>query len=157
MAKKQTATIKCAKCGKALTPQQAGEPCPKCGSRDRKLTSEEQAVVTEKAKAAKELAKKHYQVETGLKRIFRVTGTVEVEIVSSEPIKLLEVNENTVPSGVMPLGFDAVPAAGIPFPSVIIEVTPAEFAQIQTRELKLPYGWGLSDEIPKPPDATGGG
>lgn len=157
MAKKQTAAIKCAKCGKALTPQQAGEPCPKCGSMDRKLTSEEQAVVTEKAKAAKELARKHYQVETGLKRIFRVTGPVEDEIAPLEPIKLLEVNENTVPSGVMPLGFDPVPAAGIPFPSVIIEVTPTEFEQIRTNELKLPHGWGLSDEIPKSPDAAGGG
>jgi hypothetical protein len=150
MAKKKAAAIKCAQCGKELTPQQAGEPCPECGNRDRNLNAQEQAVVTEKVKAAKELAAKHYQVEAGLKRIFRITGTAEVEAVPAEPIKLLEVNENTVPSGVMPLGFDAAPAAGIPFPSVIIEVTPSEFEQIQTKELKLPNGWGIADEIPKP-------
>ncbi len=152
MAKKRTTSINC---GKALSPQQAGEPCPRCGNLDRNLNAQEQAVMTEKAKAAKELARKHYQVGTGLTRIFRLTGSTAVEVIPTEPIKLLEVNENTVPSGVMPLGFDAVSGSGIPFPSVIIEVTPSEFERIQTRELKLPDGWGVADKIPKDADDAG--
>jgi len=114
-------------------------------------------VVMEKAKAVKELAKKHYQIEPGMKRIFRITATAAVEVADTEPIKLLEVNENTVSLGVMPLGFDAIPARGIPFPSVIIEVTPAELEQIQAKELKLPDGWSLADEIPRTSEDNGGG
>ena len=49
----------------------------------------------------------------------------------------------------MPLGFDAAPARGIPYASVIVEVTPEEYEQIQSRVLKLPEGWTLGEEIPK--------
>ena len=66
-------------------------------------TASDQALAADKAEAAKELAKKHYEIETGLTKIFRVTGKADVEVVRAEPIKLLEVNENTAPSGVMPL------------------------------------------------------
>jgi hypothetical protein len=92
-------------------------------------------------------------VEAGLTRVFRVTG--KAEIVETEPIKLLEVNENTVPSGVMPLHFGAVPASGIPYPSIVVEVTPEEFGKIQTRELKLPDGWENWEEVPKPQETAG--
>ena len=47
----------------------------------------------------------------------------QAEVVRAEPIKLLEVNENTVAAGVMPLYFGPAPASGIPYPSVIVEVT----------------------------------
>src|SRR5262245_21503487 len=100
--------------------------------------------------AAPELAKKHYQVDAGLTLVFRLTDKAEVEVVPAEPIKLLEVNENTVPSGVIPLHFGPAPASGIPCPSVIIEVTPAEFEKIKTKKLKLPDGWMIGEELPKP-------
>jgi hypothetical protein len=51
------------------------------------------------------LAQRHYQVETGLTHVFRITGAADVEARPKEPIKLLEVNENTVPSGILPLQF----------------------------------------------------
>ena len=97
----------------------------------------DQALAADKA-AAKELAKKHYEIEVGLTQIFRTTGKAEVEIVRAEPIKLLEVNENTPPSGVMPLHFGPAPASGIFVirPSSL-KVTPAEFKKIQTHELQL--------------------
>ena len=38
-------------------------------------------------------------IEAGLTHVYRLTGTAEVELRPAEPIKLLEVNEYTVPSG----------------------------------------------------------
>jgi hypothetical protein len=105
--------------------------------------------------SANELAKRHFEVEDGLTRIIRFSGSRNIEAQAAEPIKLLEVNNNTVASGVMPLGFDSAPASGIFFPSVIIEVTPAEFERIQTRELQLPRGWEIQEaELPKPTDSS---
>jgi hypothetical protein len=152
----------CAKCGKSLPSEQADSPCPECGSLDRELCATDgavamdQAIVKAKLAAARELAKKHYEVEDGLTQIFRLIGKSEVEASRSEPIKLLEVNENTVPSGIMPLHFGAVPASGIPFPSIIIEVTPDEFTKIKTHELKLPKDWEIGEELPKLVENTGG-
>ncbi|MDB5309459.1 MAG: hypothetical protein JWO38_3661 [Gemmataceae bacterium] len=105
--------------------------------------------MSSKDEAARNLARKHYQVEDGLTRIFRIKGSAEVEVSEAEPIKLLEVNTTTVPSGVMPLNFGPAPASGIPYPSVIVEVTPAEFEKIKADELKLPAGWKIGEELPK--------
>jgi hypothetical protein len=116
---------------------------------DRMTFAQDQAVADERAEVAKELAKMHYQAEAGLQRIFRLTGSVEVEMRPVEPIKLLEVNANTVPSGVMPVQFGPAPASGIPYPSVIVEVSPEEFQRIQMEKLKLPKGWRLGEEMLK--------
>jgi hypothetical protein len=110
----------------------------------------------QKDDSASELAKRHFEVEAGLTRIIRFSGSADVRVQAAEPIKFLEVNENTVASGVMPLGFDAAPASGIHFPSVIIEVTPREFEQIQAEELKLPRGWEVRrEEMPRPSTTSG--
>ena len=69
--------IRCAHCSRWLTPEEAGQPCPRCGSMDRQAFAQDQAVVDEKAEVAKELAKKHYQAEACLSRIFRLTGSAE--------------------------------------------------------------------------------
>jgi hypothetical protein len=112
--------------------------------------------VAQQDESAKTLADKHYQLEAGLTRVIRCSGSADILEQAKEPIKLLEVNENTVPTGVMALGFDAVPDAGIRFPSVIIEVTPEEFEKIQTKELKLPKGWEIQrGEVPNPLDGFG--
>jgi hypothetical protein len=113
------------------------------------------AKMAQKAENAKELAWRHYQTEPGLTQVIRFSGAPTVEATSSEPIKLLEVNTNTIPSGVMPLHFGPVRASGFVFPSVIIEVTPEEFVKIQSHELKLPRGWEFDEVLPKPPDASG--
>jgi hypothetical protein len=123
---------------------------------DRDLADSDQLVATEKAEVARKLATKHYQVEAGLTLIFRVTGTADVEVNRAEPIKLLEVNENTVPAGVMPLHFGPAPESGISYPSVIVEVTPDEFKMIQSDELKLPKGWENREELPRPSERTEG-
>jgi hypothetical protein len=110
------------------------------------------ATLKEKALAARDLANKHYRLEEGLRRVFRLNGTDEAERRPSEPIKLLEVNESTVAAGVRPLQFGASPENGVPFATVIVEVTPDEFARIKSRELKLPRGWKLGEELPRPVD-----
>lgn len=104
-----------------------------------------------KDEEAVELARKHYQIEVGLTQVFRITGPSEVEFRPNEPIKLLEVNENTVPSGIVPIQFGPSPASGLNYPFIIVEVTPNEFQRIQDRRLELPHGWSVGDPIPKPP------
>ena len=143
-------SITCRNCGRELTAQQAGEPCPNCGSFDRNLSAQEQAVATEKANVAKELARMHFQIEPGLTRVFRCSGSADIEFRRNEPIKLLEVNVGTVASGIMPLRFGPLPASGINYPSVIIEVTPDEFERIESKKEKLPEGWQIRDDLPKP-------
>ena len=144
---------RCARCSRWLTPEEAGLPCPRCGSTDRKVFALDQAVVDDKAQVAREMARKHYQAEAGLQSVFRLTGSAEVEVRPVEPIKLLEVNANTVASGVLPVQFGPAPASGIPYPSIIIEVSPEEFEKIKTQELKLPKGWQVGEEMPRPADA----
>lgn len=96
---------------------------------------------------ARALAAKHFQLEEGISHIFRVHAEDETHVRSNEPIKLLEVNENTVAVGILPVHFGA--SSTIPYPSIIIEVTPVEFTKIVSRELELPQGWILGEEIPR--------
>ncbi len=108
-----------------------------------------------KDEAAIELAKKHYQIETGMTQIFRITGSAESEFRPNEPIKLLEVNTNTVPSGIMPIQFGPSRASGLNYPTIIVEVTPEEFQKLQDQQLELPHGWKVGDPIPKPHEEDG--
>ena len=65
-------------------------------------------VIDEKSEVAGQIAQKHFQVEAGLEKIIRLKGSAEAEVSPVEPIKLLEVNANTVPSGVLPVNFGRV-------------------------------------------------
>jgi hypothetical protein len=141
------ATIQCANCKRELTPQQAGEACPNCGSRDRNLRAEDVFVLRDKAIMARELARRHAELEPGLKRVIRCSGSAEVEVNPVEPIKFVEVNVNTIPSGVVPLRFGPVYASGLPFPSTIVEITPEEYQQLQAQTMRLPEGWNISDDL----------
>ena len=99
---------------------------------------------------ARALAEIHYSGELGLLQVFRVKGADEDEDRPSEPVKLLEVNTHTVPSGILPLRFGPSPTAGLDHPSIIMEVSPDEFRQIQSDHLKLPHGWTIGEPIPRP-------
>jgi hypothetical protein len=105
--------------------------------------------MTSKDAEARYLAQKHYQIERSVTHILRITSQADAETRPDEPIKLLEVNEETVASGVVPIAFAPDPASGIHYPSVIVEVTPDEFQKIKSEELKLPVGWILGDPIPR--------
>lgn len=99
---------------------------------------------------AQKLPNLHYNVETGMMGIYRLQSAEGGETNPNEPIKLLEVNEDTIAAGVMPLHFGAFPSRGLDYPTVIIEITPEEFEQVKANQLKLPNGWQLGPEIPKP-------
>ena len=94
----------------------------------------------EKEQVAQMLAAAHREAEPGIVRIVRLMGGREAE--AREPVKLLEVNPATSPSGVLPIAFAADPP-DVPFPSVVVEVTPEEFTRIAQGQLALPNDWAL--------------
>ncbi len=99
------------------------------------------------------LARAHYEVEPGLRAIFRLEGPDPNDL----RIKLLEVNEQTVPTGIVPVGFPPHPASGLHYPSVVIEVTPQEYEAIQSKQLNLPTGWEVRNEYERPSGAEHAG
>jgi hypothetical protein len=103
---------------------------------------------------AQQLATAHYGIEAGIRQIFRILTRPDIEAKSDEPIKLLEVNENTIAAGIMPLQFGPVPAKGFHFPTIIVEVTPEEFDRICARELPLPSDWTVGPLLPNPAAAA---
>jgi hypothetical protein len=105
--------------------------------------------ILDKDKVASRLADSHFRIESGIRRIFRVRNSVS-EADGAEPIKLLEVNEATIPSGILPVYFGPHEPAGISFPSIVIDVTPDEFERLKIHELVLPGGWELAEELPRP-------
>ena len=99
---------------------------------------------------AKRLAEAHYSVEPGVSEIFRITGSASPEDPEDDTVIFLEVNSNTIPVGIMPLGFGPSPAHGIHSSSVIVEVTPEEFEKILSHELPLPGTWEIGELMPRP-------
>lgn len=142
--------VVCAKCGKSLTEEERNSPCPNCGERHVMIHALDAGSVAEINHAATELAQRHYELEAGVTQIFRITDRADANVVHAAPIKLLEVNEDTVASGIMPLHFGPAPASGIPYSSIIVEVTPKELEKILSHELKLPEGWEIGEELPRP-------
>ncbi len=105
--------------------------------------------MSDRENVAKWLAGKHYEIEPGITHIFKILDKPEIEMLPTAPIKLLEVNTDTPAAGIMPLHFGGVPGSPIPYPSVIVEITPEEFEQVKARELQLPEGWTVGEEYPK--------
>ncbi len=103
-----------------------------------------------KDREAAELARKHYEIEDGLTHIFRLLASPEAEEDPKEPVKLLEVHENTVAAGIMPVWFGPSKASGRQFSVVILEITPEEYQQVLDDVLKLPNGWQIGPLIPPP-------
>jgi len=85
------------------------------------------------------LAEAHRKIDSSIVRIVRISSSVDDQL--SEPIKLLEVNPDTPPSGIVPIVFG--PDPDVPYPSVVVEVTPQEFENLRRGELCLPEGWTL--------------
>lgn len=86
---------------------------------------------------AKQLVKHHHQVETE-----RLCGVHLYEDPGGREIRLLEVIDGSPESEqVLPFRFAPDPDHGVPFPVVIIELSPHEFERMQRGELKLPLGW----------------
>jgi len=96
--------------------------------------------------AAARLAEAHYRVEPAITGIYPLRSADP----DDRTIRLLEVNPHTFESGIMPVGFGPHPPSGIPFPSIIVEVTPREFLDLQGGKLCLPDGWKWDEPFARP-------
>lgn len=98
-----------------------------------------------KEEVARELVRVHFDVEPGLSRVFLVrTGNWDDP---NEPIRLLEVNANTVATGSID-AYSFTPTDATPYATSIAEITPEEFTQVERNQLPLPRGWSLSNALP---------
>ena len=88
----------------------------------------------------------HYESDPCIRDVYQVVNE-RGEDHPEEPIKLLEVNENTIESGIEPLYFGPDPANQMPFGLVIIDITPREFRLLQEGGLSLPKGWRLGRRL----------
>lgn len=100
-----------------------------------------------KSEAADLLANRIREVDYGVLKVFRVLGTLVQEEDRTEPLKLLVVNRDTVPVGVLPLRFSSNHAIGVRLPYVVMEVTPGEFKEILRSRMPLPHGWRVGSQL----------
>ena len=101
-------------------------------------------VMPGKDEIASLLATAHRDIDPSIVRVVRIASPEEDD--PNEPVKLLEVNPNTSPSGIVPIVFGA-DSPTVPFPSIVVEVTEEEFHQIESENLSLPHGWRLTETI----------
>ncbi len=96
---------------------------------------------------AKSLAKAHFELEPDIKHIHLIEPFNDQD--PSDPIKLLEVVEGMIERGIEPIGFTADPARGIGYPSIVVEISPAEYAKYKAAsEHKLGYrDWRIGKEL----------
>ncbi len=104
-------------------------------------------MATSKEETARQLAQAHAELDSSIVTVLRVLGSQSAETDDREPVKLLEVNQNTPATGIQPLYFRADPEAGVHYPCVIIEITPEEYAALQRGDLALPNGWRIDERI----------
>lgn len=98
-----------------------------------------------KDEAVQELIDWHFQIAPEIVKVYRFLS--DNENAPDEPIKLLEVNKETLATGrVTPFGF--AKTEEIPYTTVIAMVTPEEMNQIEENSLPLPRGWNLENTRP---------
>ena len=98
-----------------------------------------------KLQAAQELARAHFEVEPNLVSVYLIEPVNEEN--PEDPIKLLEVVEGTIERGIEPIAFPADPAHGLYYPSIVVEISPAEYEAIP-RDGHLGYdGWTVGREL----------
>jgi len=93
----------------------------------------------DKDKIAAQLIQWHFEVESGLQDVYRIINANEND--PKEPIKLIEVNVETVSTGRLE-AFGFAPTREIPYPTLIAEVTPNEFEEL-CRFNRFPAGWEI--------------
>lgn len=93
--------------------------------------------------AAQELAKAHRQRDPETRAVFLYSGDGDDEI------RLLEVSASAPTTNeVLPFRFDARPELGVPYRSVVVIVSPEEWAAIEQGHLPLPHGWANARPLP---------
>jgi hypothetical protein len=99
---------------------------------------------SKRTRIAEDLAHQHFDLDQGVEHIF-LLKKARSESGNHEPIKLLEVNRETVECGIMPVYFG--PSRGIPYPLVVVDVSPREFSRLRDGRLTLPDGWKIAREL----------
>jgi hypothetical protein len=103
-----------------------------------------------KDEMAEQMARNYYEIDDRLTHIIRILDP-EREDDPGEPIKLLEVFSDAVPSGViLPVGFPAHPETGRYFRSQVVLIAPSELEKVRSGHLPLPQGWVLGQEYAPP-------
>ncbi|MCA9527713.1 MAG: hypothetical protein KC549_15600 [Myxococcales bacterium] len=98
--------------------------------------------------AVRDLVAWHFKVEPELREVYVLVGA------EGEPIRLLEVNEATVP-GERFEAYVFAPTKDVPFPTAIAEVTSNELARLRQTPGALPPVWDLDRaEVFKRPTAA---
>ena len=92
--------------------------------------------------AASELARDHKAQDLATTAIYRS--------VAKDEIRLVEVTGSVgTTNDVLPFRFAARPDEGLPYPSVIVLLSPDEWRSVTAGKLKLPSGWGAPEELKK--------
>ncbi len=91
--------------------------------------------------AARLLIDWHFEVEPELREVYLIDPDDESS--TDEPIRLLEVNNATFPTGTIE-AFVFSPTDEIPFMTAIAEITPEELEFFVNHPEALPEGWDLS-------------
>jgi hypothetical protein len=108
-----------------------------------------------KDEVAERIALDHFAVDSGVSRIFRYRASSDLESDPKEPIKLLEVYDFAIPSGIVPVYLPPHLPSGIPFTTEIVQIAPEEYEKIGN-ELTLPDEWSAPIEYTRPADAGSG-
>lgn len=91
---------------------------------------------------AKSLAKAHKQADPDIQQIYLIEDPTGAEV------RLLEVSRSVGYTGsVMPFRSAARPDLDVPYPSVVVLLSPEEKALLDRRELELPAAWGPSPKL----------
>ncbi|MDI1428802.1 hypothetical protein [Polyangium sorediatum] len=91
---------------------------------------------------ARDLAAAHRRADPDIQQIFMIADPAGAEV------RLLEVSSSVGNTGsVMPFRFSARPDLDVPFPSVVILLSPEEKEQLDRQELHLPATWGSSPRL----------
>jgi hypothetical protein len=98
-----------------------------------------------KDRVAEEIAIAHYLYEPAVSRIYRLIAANEAN--NEEPIKLLELNRDTVSIGIEPIYFGQNETD---YPLVLVVISPEEYSQQIIEELQNKYGWELGDAYDRP-------
>jgi hypothetical protein len=99
-----------------------------------------------KLETAESLAKGHFRVEPNLKHIHLIEPVDDQD--PNDPIRLLEVVEGTIERGIEPIGFTADPARGIEYPSIIVEISPAEYNSVRNGRVRIAdRDWTIGKEL----------
>lgn len=94
-----------------------------------------------KEEAARELIARHFRGEPALRRIFWVVTAADGS--DDEPIKLLEVNQNSPTEGQIEF-FNFPPSEHFPFRSLVAEVSPTQLERIRDGSILLPDDWDIT-------------